>query len=1004
MLNRPPKTFEEFAPQDYVPGRGRGATGFVTNPEYSLRANNTLGNVPVPDAGAKFGSPPPGYVAGRGRGLGDTRRETLAKQAAATRSYFSLQQENEDEPLEDDGRPLDDDEEGLFANTVYDEDDREADEIYNAVEKRMESRRQRQREERINEELKRYRSENPSLEQQFADLKQSLSKISESEWAAIPEIGDYRVKKQKLEKFTPIPDSVIESARRENAYDPSIGIMSTGPSGQGSSTDLASIGEGRGAVLGLKLDRVSDSVSGQTVVDPKGYLTELAGMQITSESEIGDIKKARMLLKSVTLTNPKHAPGWIAAARLEEVAGRISDARAMITEGCQKCPTSEDVWLEASRLYPKDQAKQVLASAVQRGCVPGSVKIWLQAATIEEDITKKKRILRKALEIIPTSAKLWSAAIELEPPEGAKILLSRAVECVAHATELWIALARLESYENAKIVLNKAREALPAEPLIWITAAMLEEAHEKETNGGNDISKNEERRDLFFEVYLEEMKNETVPATNNTGNDQQFVNVRRIIERAIKTLSIKQQVIDRERWLKEAKEAESAGYLRTAREIIRFSNSLGIDEVDRERIWLNDAQVAEKEGYYVCARALLAKLVSTFPGRDNLWLRAAEFEKEHGSSFVVDELLRRAVAYCPRAEGLWLLAAHEKWRWNDADGARAVLHEAFSSNPGSELIWLEAVALEKQAGEMDRARILASRARHSEADSGRVYYKSALLEREAGCTEAEKQLLEEGIEKHPEEPKLWLMLGQWYERQEPARIDESRSVYTSGLKQCPNCVPLWISLARLEEKAGKVTKARAVLERARQKLPKNESLWEESIWLEERVHRRQLGQDMEKGLVNSRMNTSKSTMTTLSKALQECPDSGRLWALAIELESSKQRRARSVDALTRCDRDAYVMISVARLFWGERKIEKARSWFRRAVSVEPELGDAWAAWYAFEQKENGEAELKEMERQVSSHPPKRGNRWCAVRKAIENVQLNNLQILQKVAEYFEPFH
>jgi pre-mRNA-processing factor 6 len=33
--------------------------------------------------------------------------------------------------------------------------------------------------------------------------------------------------------------------------------------------DLTAIGEGRGTVLGLKLDRMADSVSGQTVVDPK---------------------------------------------------------------------------------------------------------------------------------------------------------------------------------------------------------------------------------------------------------------------------------------------------------------------------------------------------------------------------------------------------------------------------------------------------------------------------------------------------------------------------------------------------------------------------------------------------------------------------------------------------------------------------------------------------------------------------------------------------------------
>jgi hypothetical protein len=34
-------------------------------------------------------------------------------------------------------------------------------------------------------------------------------------------------------------------------------------------------------------------------------------------------RQARLLLKSVITTNPHHGPGWIAAARLEEKAGKL---------------------------------------------------------------------------------------------------------------------------------------------------------------------------------------------------------------------------------------------------------------------------------------------------------------------------------------------------------------------------------------------------------------------------------------------------------------------------------------------------------------------------------------------------------------------------------------------------------------------------------------------------------------------------------------------------------
>ena len=42
--------------------------------------------------------------------------------------------------------------------------------------------------------------------------------------------------------------------------------------------------------------------------------------------------------------------GWIAAARLEEVTGRMQSARNIIMKGTEVCSKDEDVWLEAVRL------------------------------------------------------------------------------------------------------------------------------------------------------------------------------------------------------------------------------------------------------------------------------------------------------------------------------------------------------------------------------------------------------------------------------------------------------------------------------------------------------------------------------------------------------------------------------------------------------------------------------------------------------------------------------
>eukprot|EP00624_Nannochloropsis_granulata_P000774 evm.model.NODE_1320_length_10197_cov_17.270178.3 len=214
--------------------------------------------------------------------------------------------------------------------------------------------------------------------------------------------------RKRQEVFTPAPDHLIESQRAALVdatapIDPRTGLQT--PMSAGGSSSMTGLSQARETVLSIKLDKISDSVSGQTVVDPKGYLTDLNSLKINTDTEVGDIKRARLLLVSLTDTNPKHAPGWVARARVEEQAGKIVAARKIIKEGCEACPESEDVWLEAARLYSAENARTILADAVRH--LPQSVKVWLRAADLEPTEAGKKVVLRRALEYLPKSVKLW---------------------------------------------------------------------------------------------------------------------------------------------------------------------------------------------------------------------------------------------------------------------------------------------------------------------------------------------------------------------------------------------------------------------------------------------------------------------------------------------------------------------------------------------------------------------------------------------------------------------
>lgn len=91
----------------------------------------------------------------------------------------------------------------------------------------------------------------------------------------------------------------------------------------------------------------------------------------------------------------------------------------------------------------------------------------------------------------------------------------------------------------------------------------------------------------------------------------------------------------------------------------------------------------------------------------------------------------------------------------------------------------------------------------------------------------------------------------------------------------------------------------------------------------------------------------------LARALKECPEYNQLWSYAIELEPKATRKKKILEALDKCRQDPYVNISVAKLFWKERKMEKARKWIEKSTFERPEIVDSWAALYLFELEEAG---------------------------------------------------
>ncbi|EPS31237.1 Pre-mRNA-splicing factor prp1 [Penicillium oxalicum] len=921
------------APENYVAGLGRGATGFTTRS----------------DLGPAREGPTPEQIQ-----AALTKRAALLGAAAPT-AYGEKSREKggkEEKEEEDDERFQDPDNEvGLFAYGQFDQEDDEADRIYQEVDEKMDRRRKARREAREKQEREEYERKNPKIQQQFADLKRSLAAVSEEDWANLPEVGDLtgknrRAKQNLRQRFYAVPDSVIASARDSAQFDTTIaedGAPDGGESADGTMTNFADIGAARDKVLKVRLDQAAQGSSATvassgsaTSIDPKGYLTSLTQTEMKAgEVEVGDIKRVRPLLESVTKTNPKHAPGWIALSRLEELAGRIVAARNAAAKGCELCPKSEDLWLENIRLNEGHNAKVIAANAIKNN--DHSTRLWIEAMKLETDTRAKKNVLRQAILHIPQSVQIWKEAVNLEDdPADARLLLAKAVEMIPLSVELWLALARLETPENAQKVLNAARKAVPTSHEIWIAAARLQE-----------------QMGTFEKVN--------------------------VMKRAVQSLAKENAMLKREEWIAEAERCEEEGAILTCGAIIRETLGWGLDEDDdRKDIWMDDAKSSIARGKYETARAIYAYALRVFVNRRSIWLAAADLERNHGDKEALWQVLEKAVEACPQSEELWLHLAKEKWQSGEIDDARRVLGRAFNQNPNNEDIWLAAVKLEADAKQTDQARELLSTARR-EAGTDRVWIKSVAFERQLGNVDEALDLVNQGLQQYPKADKLWMMKGQIYESQN--KFPQAREAYGTGTRACPKSVPLWLLASRLEEKAGAVVRARSVLDRARLAVPKSPELWTESVRVERRA------------------NNIAQAKVLMARALQDVPASGLLWSESIwHLEPRASRKARSLEAIKKVENDPILFITVARIFWGERRLEKAMTWFEKAIVADSDYGDGWAWYYKFLLQHGTEEKRADVISKCVITEPKHGEIWQSIAKDPRNASKSTEEILKLVAE------
>ncbi|KAI7826251.1 PRP1 splicing factor, N-terminal-domain-containing protein [Kickxella alabastrina] len=518
----------------------------------------------------------------------------------------------------------------------------------------------------------------------------------------------------------------------------------------------------------------------------------------------------------------------------------------------------------------------------------------------------------------------------------------------------WLARARVEEMAGEQARARKViLEACERED-VWVEAARLHATAEARAilasgvrhcpqsvrlwSAAADLEIGQARRRVLRRAL------EKVPGSQALWMDalETRENARRVLNRARRAVPASADVWVAAARLEEQHQGGSAVLLRVmAKAVAALAQT-----VDRAG-WLQLAVQSAADGYPgTCGAIVRAASAAGFDAddapEDRARALAAEADAaEHGAGAGLADLLERATRSCPGAEVLWLMAAKHAWA---AQGS--VAH--------------------------------ALRRRPRPLGTARIWMKSAVLLRQAGRPEEALALCRDALARFPQCPKLWLVCAQL--EAQGGRMRDAQATLSRALKLCPTAVALWTQAAGMAAAADQPTRARAILERARVHVPRSAALWLQAVRLEARA----LGAPVAR--------------TTLARALQECPHAACLWAEGIVLADRAQRKARSVDALKNAAGGGVeVVVMVARLFWAEGKVEKARAWFARACVQDADHGDAWAWRWRFEQASGGGVGVGAVEAECARAEPRHGEVWPRVAKAPENAHLTTAEVLRKAA-------
>ena len=94
--------------------------------------------------------------------------------------------------------------------------------------------------------------------------------------------------------------------------------------------------------------------------------------------------------------------------------------------------------------------------------------------------------------------------------------------------------------------------------------------------------------------------------------------------------------------------------------------------------------------------------------------------------------------------------------------------------------------------------------------------------------------------------------------------------------------------------------------------------------------------------------------------------------------------------------DPYVFLSIGKIFWVEKKYNKARKFFQRATELGRDNGDTWLHLLAFEKALGDQVSVERVLNDFIKANPRHGELWEAEVKKVSNWRRSKIDIINSM--------